>query len=72
MFWSQRWRRGDAALVAEVPEGGAELEGVLRRTIRRGLAFVREPGESLVHLLALKRWAEFDHALDRDPGFVSE
>src|SRR5215468_12686826 len=57
-------RRGDAAFVAEVPEGGAELQRVLRRARGRGLAVGHEAGERLVPLLGVQRWAEFDDALD--------
>src|ERR1700735_4546668 len=57
-------RRGCPAFVAEVPDGGAELQRVLRRASGSGFAFGREAGEGLEHLLGLERGTELDHADD--------
>ena len=50
--------------MAEVPEGGTELERVLRRAPGRGLAVGDQAGEGLVPLLGLQGRAELDDALD--------
>jgi hypothetical protein len=50
--------------VAEVPEGGAELERVLRGTCACGLAVGSQTGGGFVELLGLKRRAAFDDGVD--------
>ena len=66
-------RRGDPAFVAEVPEGGAELERVLRCAGRRGLAVGGQAGEGLVELLGLQCRAVLDDPVDLGrSGFSTE
>jgi hypothetical protein len=50
--------------VAEVPEGGAELQRVARRAPGRGLAVGDQAGEGLVPLLGVQGRAELDDAVD--------
>ncbi len=57
-------RCGNPAFVAEVPEGGAELERVPRRAPWGGLAVGHQTGDSFVKLLGEKRRAQLNNALD--------
>ena len=57
--------------MAEVPEGGAELERVARRAPGRGLAVGGQAGEGLVPLLGAQRRAELDDAVDLGRSGVS-
>ena len=63
-FCTQTGGEVDPAFVAEMPEGGAELERVLRRAPRCGLAVSHQAGQRLVELLGVQCRAEFDDALD--------
>src|SRR4029077_15493948 len=57
--------------VAEVPEGGAELERVLRRAPGCGLAVGHQPGEGLMPFLGVQCRAEFNDAFDLARSGVS-
>ncbi len=50
--------------MAEVPEGGAELERVARRAPGCGLAVGDQAGEGLMQLLGAQSRAQLDNALD--------
>jgi hypothetical protein len=57
--------------VAEVPEGGTELERILGRAPGRGLAVGHQAGDSFVKLLGEQCRAQFDDALDLAGSGVS-
>ena len=66
-------RGGHPALVAEVPEGGAELQGVLGRPPGGRPPVGHQAGQGLVELLGVEGRTELDHAGDLDvPRFPSE
>ena len=66
-------RRGDPALVAEVPEGGAELERVPRRAPGRGLAVGHQVASAWCHSLACNAGRSSTMpSISPGPGFPSE
>src|ERR1022692_5092849 len=64
-------RRGDPAFVAEVPEGGAQLERVARRAPGRGPAVGGQAGDGLVEFPGVQRWPQLHDSLDLGGSGVS-